>query len=54
VKEDNPNFNFGDVGKELGRRWREISDADRVPFDELSKGDKERYIKEKAAYDSKV
>jgi len=53
VKRDNPSISFADVGKELGKRWANVSASEKVKYEELAKQDKERYIKEKAEYDSK-
>ena len=30
VKDENPDFSFTEVGKELGKRWRELSDAEKA------------------------
>jgi hypothetical protein len=32
VMSANPKMAFGDVGKELGKRWRALSDADKKRF----------------------
>lgn len=32
VKDANPNISFGDTAKELGRMWREMSDADKAQW----------------------
>lgn len=53
VKEDKPDLAFGDVGKEIGDRWKSINDKDKAKFEEMAKKDKDRYTKEKAAYDAK-
>jgi structure-specific recognition protein 1 len=53
VKEDKPEISFGDVGKELGERWKAISDKEKAKFEEMAKKDKDRYTKEKTAYDAK-
>jgi len=52
VREDNPGIKFGDVGKLLGERWKELSDKERKPYDDKAKADKERYENEKARYQS--
>ncbi|GAA6037696.1 hypothetical protein JCM8097_002293 [Rhodosporidiobolus ruineniae] len=51
VKEENPDVKFGEIGKILGARWKELDDEDKKPFEEKAKADKARYEKEKAAYD---
>ncbi|KAI9929014.1 Non-histone chromosomal protein 6 [Aspergillus wentii] len=50
VREENPGISFGQVGKQLGDRWKNLSDADRRPYDEKAAADKKRYEEEKAAY----
>ena len=32
VVKDNPDFSFGDIGKELGRMWRGLSDSERTRY----------------------
>tara|TARA_B110000438_G_scaffold290020_1_gene325264 strand:+ start:571 stop:1176 length:606 start_codon:yes stop_codon:yes gene_type:complete len=50
LKEDNPSLPNQHVMKELSKMWKDISAQDRVPFDELSTKDKERYEKEMKAW----
>ena len=40
---ENPNIAFGDVGKTLGKMWREMTDDQKVPFTTKAKEEKERY-----------
>jgi hypothetical protein len=40
------------VSKELGRRWKEISDEDKAPYEAQATAERERYRTEKAAYDA--
>jgi len=46
IKEDYPDMKGPDVTKELGVRWKKLSDDDKVPFEELANVDKERYRSE--------
>ena len=32
VKEENPDMTFGELGKELGKRWKALSDADKEGY----------------------
>lgn len=32
VIEDNPDFTFGEVGKELGKRWRALTDDQKAEY----------------------
>lgn len=44
VKADNPGIAFGEVGKVLGQRWKELSEADKKPYEEKAAKDKvQRY-----------
>ncbi|GAA6014578.1 hypothetical protein JCM10207_001651 [Rhodosporidiobolus poonsookiae] len=52
VKEENPDVGFGEIGKLLGAKWKELDEEDRKPYEEKAKADKARYEKEKAAYDA--
>lgn len=40
VKEENPDASFGEIGKMLGAAWKEVSDADKKPFEDQAKADK--------------
>ncbi|CAG8022179.1 unnamed protein product [Penicillium salamii] len=50
VREENPGISFGQVGKQLGDKWKALSEDDRKPYDEKAAKDKKRYEEEKAAY----
>ena len=41
------------MGKALGEKWKSIEPKDKVKYEEAAKKDKERYEKEKAAYEAK-
>jgi len=53
VREDNPGIKFGEVGKQLGEKWKELTAKDKEPYDKKAKEDKERYEREKAEYANK-
>merc|ERR1712113_1368028 len=53
IRESNPEMSMGEIGKELGKRWRELSDADKKPYIELNTKDKERYEREMEEYKKK-
>ena len=42
---ENPDLSFGEIGKEIGKQWREIKAADRKKYDALSAKDKARVAK---------
>ncbi|KAF2398376.1 hypothetical protein EJ06DRAFT_105488 [Trichodelitschia bisporula] len=54
VREDNPGIKFGDVGKILGEKWKELTDKDKKPYEEQARKDKERYEAEKAKYNAVI
>ncbi|PKI83034.1 Non-histone chromosomal protein 6 [Malassezia vespertilionis] len=54
VKADNPEAGFGDVGRLLGTKWKEMGDEEKKPYVEKANKDKERAESEKAAYNSKA
>ncbi|KAL9054341.1 MAG: hypothetical protein Q9162_004215 [Coniocarpon cinnabarinum] len=50
VRADNPELKFGEVGKVLGQKWKELSEAQRAPYEKKAAADKKRYEDEKAAW----
>jgi hypothetical protein len=48
-----PDYSFKDVAVELGTRWKDLSDQDKIPFQTQAQADKVRYIKAIAAYEKK-
>jgi hypothetical protein len=50
IKEANPSFTLGEIGRELGERWRKATPEDKAPFLASQAADKERYDKEMAAH----
>jgi len=52
IKAAHPDWPLGFVGRELSKRWKALDDAAKKPFHELAAADKERYEREKAAYDA--
>ena len=47
VKEENNNLTTKEITSELGKRWRDLSEKDRKPYEKLAEKDKDRYEKEK-------
>lgn len=54
VKAANPDFQLGDIAKEMSRRWSDASPEVRQKYDALADKDKERYEREKQAYQAKL
>ena len=50
VKEANPDAAFGDIAKLLGKAYKELSDAEKEPYEEMARKDKARYKREMADY----
>ncbi|KII84070.1 hypothetical protein PLICRDRAFT_46399 [Plicaturopsis crispa FD-325 SS-3] len=53
IKTENPDAGFGEVGKLLGAKWKELDDEEKKPYIEQAAQDKVRAEDEKSAYDSK-
>jgi hypothetical protein len=45
---------FTDIPKKIAEQWKELTDEDKEPYNELAKKDKARYEVEIAAYREKV
>ncbi|SCZ94441.1 BZ3500_MvSof-1268-A1-R1_Chr12-2g03901 [Microbotryum saponariae] len=54
VKDDNPDASFGDLGKLLGAKWKDMSDDQKKPYNKKADDDKTRYEREKASYDARA
>ena len=50
----NPNLSFVELGVEMGKKWRLMDDDARKPYNTASLADKQRYIKEKKIYVTKM
>ncbi|SPO36695.1 probable NHP6B - nonhistone chromosomal protein [Pseudozyma flocculosa] len=53
VKTENPDAGFGDVGRLLGAKWKEMSDSEKQPYLDMANRDKLRADAEKAAYNAR-
>jgi hypothetical protein len=49
IKAENPDAGFGEVGKLLGAKWKELDDDEKKPYIELAAKDKIRAEEEKAS-----
>lgn len=54
MKAANPDFGVGDIAKELGRRWSEVSEAVKAKYEAKAEQDKVRYEKDKRAYQQRL
>lgn len=50
VRNDSPDASFGEVGRLLGARWKEMTDAQKQPYKDMAERDKVRASNEKSAY----
>lgn len=50
VRNENPDASFGEVGRLLGAKWKDMSDAEKQPYKDMAERDKERASTEKTAY----
>jgi len=50
MKDQNPSASFSELGKILGAAWKEVTAAEKKPYEKSNAKDKERYEAEKAAY----
>ena len=47
---ENPEFKMGDVAKELGKRWKQLSEVQKEKYSKMNEVDKERYEEEYETY----
>jgi len=52
LKSESPDMPITEVGKEAGRRWKEMTPSIRAKYEKMAADDKLRYEKEKSEYDS--
>ncbi|KIJ34885.1 hypothetical protein M422DRAFT_60408 [Sphaerobolus stellatus SS14] len=53
IKTENPDASFGEVGKLLGAKWKELDEEEKKPYVEQAQADKGRHEREKAALEVK-
>lgn len=52
VRANNPDFSVGEVAKELGRNWNELSDEVKAPYEKSAEEDRARYDRDMKIYRS--
>jgi len=52
VRSINPDFSVGEVAKELGRKWNELTEQEKSPYEKSAEEDRARYDVEMKAYRS--
>ncbi|XP_074316172.1 FACT complex subunit SSRP1-like [Silene latifolia] len=50
VRKENPSITFTDIGKIMEEKWRNISDAEREPYEAKAQADRKRYLDEIVEY----
>ncbi|TBU38850.1 high mobility group box domain-containing protein [Dichomitus squalens] len=53
IKAENPDAGFGEIGKLLGAKWKELDDEEKKPYLDQAAADKARAEQEKNDYDVK-
>ncbi|KAI8972594.1 HMG-box [Trametes punicea] len=51
IKAENPDAGFGEIGKLLGAKWKELDDEEKKPYLDQAAADKARAEQEKSEYD---
>jgi len=52
VIEDDPNASFGEIGKIIGQKWKELTAQEKKKYEKLALEDRERYKKQLSVYES--
>lgn len=50
VRSLNPDFSVGEVAKELGRQWNELTETEKAPYEKQAEEDRARYDREMQVY----
>ncbi|KAI0632820.1 high mobility group box domain-containing protein, partial [Trametes polyzona] len=50
IKAENPDAGFGEIGKLLGAKWKELDDDEKKPYLDQAAADKVRVEQEKSKY----
>lgn len=53
VRAEHPGISFGQVGKLLGEKWKELDADAKSPYEKKAEEDKKRYEKQKQEYAKK-
>lgn len=50
IKAKNPSATVGEISKQLGVKWQDMNDDEKIPYVASARKDRERYEKEMAVY----
>lgn len=53
LKEEHPDFNFGQLGKLIGQRYKDLTADEKAKFEKMAENDKVRYAREMEIYRKK-
>lgn len=53
LKQENPDMSFGDLGKLIGQKYRELSPEELSKYEAMANNDKKRFERENEAYEAK-
>ncbi|KAI0351662.1 hypothetical protein OH77DRAFT_1429492 [Trametes cingulata] len=53
IKAENPDAGFGEIGRLLGAKWKELDEEEKKPYIEQASADKARAEQEKSEYNGK-
>lgn len=43
VRQEHPEMSFGQLGKEIGKRWKELAEAEKKPYQEAYEAEKREW-----------
>lgn len=50
LREEMPGLSIADCSKVIGGEWRDLSEGEKKPFEEMAAKDRERYLGEKNSW----
>ena len=53
LRRQNPDASIGQLTGMMGKKWKEMSEAEKAPYTKQSEEDKARYLKEKQEYEAR-
>lgn len=50
IRDELPGLSVADCSRVIGGEWRDLSEGERAPFEEMAARDRERYLGEKQSW----